>query len=321
MRVYGPVPSRRFGLSLGVDVVPHKSCTFDCIYCQLGPTEETVERRACFYPLDEILRDVEIAIAKGPKPDVITLAGSGEPTLYSRLGELMDGLHALASVPVLLITNSSLLHDPEVAEASYKADILAPSLDAGDEETYRRINRPHSGVTYEKLFEGLKTVTQAHPGEVHLEVMIIDRVNDDEKSLQAIAERIKVLRYDRIDINTPVRPPMPGRGALPADEEVLERAARLFGPLSHPIGSFRKRGLRSEGEARRFVDCDKDIREMLLRRPCTVKDVADALALSGEEVILSLAHLERSGLVARDGDDEEGYYRIVSENPTLARKS
>ena len=183
MRIYGPVPSRRFGLSLGIDLVPHKTCSFDCIYCQLGQADSVTVTPQRFYTLEAIIKDVEEALSEGPTPDVITLAGSGEPTLFSPLEELFDGLKSIGDIPILLITNSSLLWREDVARAIHKTDILAPSLDAGDEETYRIVNHPHRGITFDKLLSGLRAVTHSYTGEIRLEVMLIRGVNDDEKSL------------------------------------------------------------------------------------------------------------------------------------------
>jgi wyosine [tRNA(Phe)-imidazoG37] synthetase (radical SAM superfamily) len=298
MRIYGPVPSRRFGLSLGVDVVPHKVCSYDCLYCQVGPTDRLTAALAPFYPVAEILRDVAEALAEGPTPDVITLAGSGEPTLYSELGALIDGLHRLAKIPVLLITNGSLLWRPEVAAAAHKAEILAPSLDAGDPETFARLNRPAAGITFARMLDGLRTALAAHPGVVRLEVMLVRGVNDGDESLRAIAGILKTLRFDRLDLNTPVRPPVPERGALPCDEETLARAVALFGPKAEPIGTFAQRD-RAARPLRSFDDFDKDIRETILRRPCTVADIAAAIAAPSDAVAASLARLESAGLAAR----------------------
>ena len=298
MRVYGPVPSRRFGLSLGIDLLPSKTCPFDCIYCQVGPTDRLTAEPERFYPVAEILADVAAALEDGPEPDVITLAGSGEPTLYSELGALIDGLHGLARIPVLLITNGALLWRPEVAAAAMKAEILAPSLDAGDEAMFQRINRPPPGLTFARFLEGLRDVTRRHPGEVRLEVMLVRGVNDGDESLRAIAEILKTLRFDRLDLNTPVRPPVPERGALPCDEEVLARAVAIFGPKAAPIGTFAKRG-DAPRPPRSFDDFDKDIRETILRRPCTVEDISASLGAPAEVVAASLARLEAAGLAAR----------------------
>ncbi len=320
MRVYGPVPSRRFGLSLGIDVVPMKTCTFDCIYCQLGPSSGQVRRREAFYPVEDILRDVSNALKIGPKPDVLTLAGSGEPTLYTDLEPLLLGLKNLAAIPTLLITNSSLLHLDKVARAVQYADILAPSLDAGDEATYRIINRPHKDFSFEQMFEGLRRVTHAHPGEIHLEVMLIDGINDDEESLIAIADRLKKLKFDRIDINTPVRPPMPERGAMPCDEQVLTRARKHFGPLAFPIADFVRRHPRGEGRGRSFSDIDKDIREMLMRRPSTIIDIIEALELPKDKVNHSIQRLIAAGMVEERISSGITFFHVVGKNPTLTCK-
>ncbi|MBW2276873.1 MAG: radical SAM protein [Deltaproteobacteria bacterium] len=302
MNVYGPVPSRRFGLSLGVDLVPHKTCPFDCIYCQLGETDQLIAETADFFDLETIIADVEEALDDEPLPDVITLAGSGEPTLYRSLGPLVDELHELApKVPVLLITNGSLLWRDEVAAAVMKVDILAPSLDAGDPETFQRINRPHTDVTFERVVQGLVDVTHAFDGEIRLEVMLIAGVNDGEASIEAIARVLETLRFDRIDVNSPVRPPVPERGALPPDESVLERALSAFGPKAHAIGRFLPRAV-VRPSARSFYDRDKDIREMLLRRPCTVEDICSSLGMDPQEAIQRLDRLRVAGLVeSREG--------------------
>jgi wyosine [tRNA(Phe)-imidazoG37] synthetase (radical SAM superfamily) len=309
MNVYGPVPSRRFGLSLGVDVVPHKTCPFDCIYCQLGETDVLMGETADLYDVETILEDVEEALADDPRPDVITLAGSGEPTLYRSLGPLIEGLHELApDVPVLLITNGALLWREEVAEAVMKVDILAPSLDAGDPETFARINRPHPEITFERLVRGLRDVTHRFAGEIRLEVMLVAGINDSEASIGAIADVLETLRFDRIDVNSPVRPPVPERGALPPDQGVLEKALRAFGPKAHAIGRFPARpAVRSP--SRSFSDRDKDIREMLLRRPCTVEDICSSLGMHPREVIKRLERLKSAGLVeVREGDPAPYYH-------------
>ncbi len=320
MRIYGPVPSRRFGLSLGVDLVPHKTCTFDCIYCQLGATDRLCALPEDFYEVDEIIEDVKEALEDGPIPDVITFAGSGEPTLYRPLGELIDRLKQLADVPILMITNSSMLWRKEVAEAVFRTDILAPSLDAGDEEMYRRINRPHPDVTYERLLEGLETVTQSFSGEIRLEVMLIRGINDDEASMQSISRRLERLRFDQIDINTPVRPPVPERGALPCFDEVLDRALEIFGPGAKAVGTFQPRTGGQGGRAKSFNDLDKDIRGMLLRRPCTVEDIAASSGLHREEVIESLERLIAAGLVDSRPSQGGTYFHIPNVNPTILKR-
>jgi wyosine [tRNA(Phe)-imidazoG37] synthetase (radical SAM superfamily) len=315
MRVYGPVPSRRFGLSLGIDVVPHKTCTLDCGYCQIGPTTRLIAEPALFYPVDEILADVEEALEDDPPLEVITLAGSGEPTLYSGLGALIDGLKARApGVPLLLITNGTLLWREDVAAAAMRVDILAPSLDAGDPATFARVGAPHPELTFERVLDGLERCTRAFAGEVRLEIMLVAGVNDSGESLAAIAACLPRLRFDRIDLNTPVRPPVPERGALPCDEETLARAMTAFGPEAQPIGRFT--GSRAAADPRRgFDDSDKDVRELLLRRPCTAEDLASSLGLHRHQVAKILEHLMTGGLVESRASNGVAWFHARGGNP------
>ena len=312
MRVYGPIPSRRFGLSLGIDIVPHKTCQLDCIYCQLGPTEETTVTPSCFFPIDDIIRDVQEALREGPAPDVITLAGSGEPTLYTGLETLITRLKEVSDAPVLLITNGVMLRDPMVEKAAMLADILAPSLDAGDAQTFARINRPHPDIRFEDVVQGLRDVTHAHPGEVRLEIMLIAGVNDTEAQLQALHEIVKTLRVDRIDLNTPVRPPIPERGALPCDATVLERAKAIFGEKAHAIGAFVSRQADSAGRsAKDFLDIDKDVLEVLKRRPCTLNDISEGLRITRSQATDALIRLQQAGLVRISDVGEAAYYHAT----------
>jgi wyosine [tRNA(Phe)-imidazoG37] synthetase (radical SAM superfamily) len=286
----------------------------------VGPTDALTATPETFFEIEEVLDDVEEALEDGPIPDVMTLAGAGEPTLYKSLGPLLDGLRELADIPILLITNSSLLWRPDVAQAVMKADIIAPSLDAGDEVVFQKLNKPHPDITHALVMEGLKKVTHEFKGEVHLEVMLVKGVNDDNASLTRIAECLKQLRFDRLDINTPVRPPVPERGALPCDAEVLDRAMQLFGPLAQPIGTFKKTNHIAQANRRKkFSDFDKDIREIILRRPCTVRDIENALGVSAELIKASLDQLEAAGLVDSTMVESERYYQISGMRPTMLK--
>lgn len=301
-RVYGPVPSRRLGLSLGVDLVPKKTCCYDCIYCQVGKTTRLIANREDFYPVEVVLADVRAALEPGPRPDVITLAGSGDPTLYRPLGELIDGLHELADIPVVLLTNGALLFDPRIAEAALKADILAPSLDAGDARTFAKINRPHASIGFADMLRGLQEVCEKHPGRVRMEVMLVAGQNDSDESIQRIAGQLGPIRADSIDINTPVRP-VPGGKADPCDPERLEVAARAFGPTARIIAD------RPRAPGRRAPGGEEKILDILSRRPCTVEDLHASLGLQPHEVSKILEKAIESGKVKkRVGEGKTFYY-------------
>ncbi|MFC1654773.1 radical SAM protein [Myxococcota bacterium] len=301
-RVYGPVPSRRFGLSLGVDLVPPKTCCYDCVYCQVGKTTRLTAKPEDFYPVEEVLADVKAALESGPRPDVITLAGSGDPSLYRSLGELIDGLHRLGDVPVVLLTNGALLSDPRIAEAALRADILAPSLDAGDPHTFAKINRPHPSISFADMLRGLQAVCEKHTGTVRLEVMLVGGQNDSDESIQRIAGQLGPIRADSIDINTAVRP-APGGKSEPSDQERLEVAARAFGPTARIVAEYTKApGPRAPGAEQRILD-------ILSRRPCTVEDLRASLGLHQEEVIKILDQAVKSGKVRqREGEGKTFYF-------------
>ncbi len=306
-RVYGPVPSRRFGLSLGIDLVPHKICNYDCIYCQLGPTPETTITRKDFAPVDEILAEVKAALDRGPRPDVLTLAGSGDPSLVASLGALIDGLHAMSDVPVVLLTNGGLLYREDVAKDALKADILAPNLDAGDPETFARINRPHADIDFESMLNGLRQACANHPGQVRIEVVIVPGINDSEASLQALASILDGLRADSIDINTPVRP-SPGRELGPCSPECLKQAQKLFGPRALVVAGYRGRELPDAAQGGLL----ERIRATLGRRPCTLEDLHAATGANRHELIKLLEQgLDEGFLETRPG--AAGAYYLMRE--------
>jgi wyosine [tRNA(Phe)-imidazoG37] synthetase (radical SAM superfamily) len=293
--VYGPVPSRRLGASLGVDVVPLKACPYDCIYCQLGSTRKLTAERVAFFPVDEILADVERRLQLWPPPDVLTIAGSGEPTLFTGLGALIDGIKRITDTRVALLTNGALFYRADVRAEAAHADIVLPSLDAGDEATFQVVNRPVAGLTLQKVVEGLAAFRRSYFGEIWLEVMIVAGFTDTPESVGSIAALSRRIAPDRVQLNTPVRPTFDERAA-PVVAERLADLCRHFTPEAEVVAEW---GGRAEGEdARRAPESD-EVLTLLQRRPCTVDDVAAGLGLHPNAVVKLLATLERSGEVHR----------------------
>jgi len=231
--VYGPVPSRRFGLSLGVDVVPSKVCTLDCIYCQVGPTSKLSVTRELFFPPEEIAHDILQAIQQGPVPNIITFAGSGEPTLYSGLGDIVRLLRTKTSIPLLLITNGTLLHRPDVAADAMLFDRVAPSLDAADSHTFATINQPHPDLNLKEIIHGLHSFAAAFKGELDLELFFLQGVNDSPESVAALVQAVDYIAPSRVDLNTAVRP-SPQRCVQRTSPEFF---ASLLGRFSVPANS------------------------------------------------------------------------------------
>jgi len=205
--VFGPVPSRRMGTSLGISPIPKKYCNYSCIYCQLGRTDHLSNKREEFFPLEDIISEFKEYMKEDISFDVVTVVGEGEPTLYSRLGELVSSLKELTDKPVAVITNGGLLCDPNVRLELMNADIVLPTLDAFDQKSYKRINRPHGSLLFENVYEGLVEFSKSYKGQLWIEVMIIDGINDDTESLQKIKKLLDGVEYSRLYVNTPARPP------------------------------------------------------------------------------------------------------------------
>jgi wyosine [tRNA(Phe)-imidazoG37] synthetase (radical SAM superfamily) len=293
--VYGPVPSRRLGASLGVDVVPMKACSYDCIYCQLGRTRTLTDERAAFFPVDEVLAELERRLRLWPPPDVVTVSGSGEPTLYGSLGELIDGTKRITDIPVALLTNGALFHRADVRAEAAHADIVLPSLDAGDEAAFLLVNRPASGLTLAQVVEGLAAFRREYRGEIWLEVMLLAGLSDTPEAVRAIAALARRIEPDRIQLNTPVRPTFDER-ATPVPGERLAALARFFAPEAEAIAEWGER--RDDDRSKRTAEA-REIIGLLRRRPCTVDDVAGALRLHANQVVKVLAALERAARVHR----------------------
>jgi len=229
--VYGPVPSRRLGLSLGISPIPPKYCNYSCIYCQLGRTNHMTNTRQMFFPLEDILKEFDQTCGKGVSFDVVTIVGEGEPTLYKGLGELIRQVKQRTEKPVAVITNGALLYDKEVRKELGEADIVLPTLDAYDEASLKQINRPHGTISFEKVLQGLKEFAAEYSGQLWIELMLIQGVNADEASLEKYKALLEQIPYERLYINTPVRPPAEASVKAISPEE-MERAIAVLGGSS-----------------------------------------------------------------------------------------
>ena len=204
--VFGPVPSRRMGRSLGISPIPKKTCNYSCVYCQLGRTNKMTNKREEYFLLEDILSEFD-SHHDEDSYDVITIVGEGEPTLYSRLGELIVEIKKRSKKPVAVITNGALLYDKNVRSELMNADIVLPSLDSYNEEMFKRIDRPYGRIKFDEVWEGLVDFTNEYKGQIYMEIMLMNGVNDDEKSLLEFKKLLEQIKYDRLYINTPVRPP------------------------------------------------------------------------------------------------------------------
>jgi wyosine [tRNA(Phe)-imidazoG37] synthetase (radical SAM superfamily) len=310
--VYGPVPSRRLGRSLGVDLVPYKTCSYDCIYCQLGrTTNKTVERRQ-YVPAQDVLDEIRRSLEKGIRPDYITLSGSGEPTLHSRLAEIIADIKGMTDAPIAVLTNGSLFWQDEVLRDVMEADLIIPSLDAGDAALFTYVNRPHEAVSFDRMVRGLVALRQAFPGQIWLEVMLLAGVTGLDAEVAKIKSLAADIQPDRVQLNTAVRPTAEDFAfALSAEE--LNRLARSMGPEVEVISAFRGSEGAQQSRATREV-----VLGLLARRPCTLSDVASALTLHPNEAAKYLTELERDGLLLLRRQRDAIYYSVrkrASETP------
>ena len=290
--VFGPVPSRRLEQSLGIDPVPLKTCNWNCVYCQLGRTVPLTNKRREFFPREEIIAEVEQALASHQPGEIdwVTFVGSGETTLYASIGWLIRQVKLLTRLPVAVITNGSLLYLPEMRLELSPADAILPSLDAGNASLYRKINRPHPEISFKRLIEGLVAFRKEYQGKLWVEVMLVRGLNDTEAALGEIAAALKNIQPDEVHILQPTRPP--GESWVqPPDEEGLLRARAILGDIArvvHPAsGSFDLSGAES------LVD---GVISIITRHPIREDELVQALKRwSTGEVNVILKELESSG--------------------------
>ncbi|HSV27867.1 MAG TPA: radical SAM protein [Sedimentisphaerales bacterium] len=298
--IFGPVPSRRLGMSLGVDIVPFKTCTQNCIYCQLGTNAITTSERKPWVRIAEVLAELKAVLDEGTHADYITISGSGEPTLNSDLGQLVDGIKALSDIPVAIVTNGTLLVDPAVRADCCKADVIMPSLDAGDETAFRLINHPHRSITLRSLVDGLSSLRNEYSGRIWLEVFIVEGVNTSGEQLEKIRRLIGYIRPDKVHLNTAVRPTAE-KGVAAVSPARLREIAGFFGPVAEVIADFSAAG------HTRGAGADA-VAGMLRRRPCSLADICASTGLNSLEAVKIIEMLMGTGEVVSEIRGDVTFY-------------
>ncbi len=294
--VYGPVPSRRLGLSLGINVIPFKTCTLDCIYCQCGrTTKKTLERRS-YFPARDIIASVRRSLVASRQSPIsfLTFAGEGEPTLNKDIGRIIRRLKREFSIPVAVITNSTLLTDPQVRRDLCAADLVVPSLDAADQRTFARVNRCRRDLSVADIIAGLKLFRRGYRGRLWLEIMFVKGINDSVEHVVALRKAAWEIKPDRIQLNTVVRPPAE-KFAQPMSPDDLEQIQCLFGPDTDIIGEPKDKGRRTKD--RPTSPPDNAILATVQGRPVTKLDLVNSLGFPPRQIDAALRRLLCTGRI------------------------
>lgn len=305
--LFGPVPSRRLGMSLGVDLVPHKVCTLNCVYCECGATTNLTTDREEYVSYNEIIKELKDYFNKNENPDYITFSGAGEPTLNIKIGNIIDFLKAnYPDIPIAVLTNGSLLSDGEVRNELLKANLVLPSLDAANNKTFKKIDRPSENLKIEDYIEGLIKFSEEFTGEIWLEIMILPKFNDDLENLKLLKEAILKIKPDKVQLNTLDRP-----GAIAnvraATRLELQNIIDLWnlGNVEIIASSAKRKDNKSFRK-----DTENAILETISRRPCTLEDLENILGLHVNEINKYLDVLEGDNKIETVRQDRGLFYQI-----------
>ncbi|MBA7686822.1 GTP 3',8-cyclase [subsurface metagenome] len=291
IHIYGPVPSRRLGFSLGIDIIPFKTCSLNCIYCQLGPTTKKTIHRKEYLPSSEILSQIKKKLPSGQRIDYITFSGSGEPTLNKILEKLIREIRKITSIPVAVLTNSTLLSQKSTRTALIDADLVVPSLDAATQEVFIKVNRPHSSLKLEEIIEGLWKFRQEFKGSIWLEIMLVKGMNDSPSHIRKLKEAIAKIKPDKVQLNTVIRPPAE-EFARPLSLRELEKINKVFGKNCEIIAEFSREAQKSTPE-----NLEGAILSLIQRRPVTLADISNSLGKHKNEIIKYLNFLLVEGKI------------------------
>jgi wyosine [tRNA(Phe)-imidazoG37] synthetase (radical SAM superfamily) len=302
IHVYGPVPSRRLGYSLGVDILPPKTCSLDCIYCQLGPTPKKTVQRKSYYEQEEILAQIQDVLNTEKRIDYITFSGSGEPTLNKNLKKLIREIKKITDIPVAVLTNATLLTDDRTRKDLLEADLVVPSLDAVTQNLFIRVNRPHASLKIDNIIRGLRTFRRDYSGQIWLEIMLIRGINDSPDHIQKLKRIIEQISPNKIQLNTVIRPPAEDE-AQPLTPAEMEEIRRALGENCEIIADFSK-----DEQPPHETGLESAILTTLRRRPVTLSDMAAFLGKHPDEILKSLNLLIETNQVRRVQHEGKTYF-------------
>lgn len=302
---FGPVPSRRLGLSLGVDVIPNKLCSLDCVYCEVGITDKRGLARKEYLPADEILAEINEVIKEYPNLDHITISGSGEPTLNLKIGDIIRGIKRITKVPVAVLTNGTLLDDPAVRQALKDADVVSPSLDAVSSDVFEKINRPNPNLRIDQIVDGIKQFRKEYSGKMWIEILLVNGINDQDDEVIKMKEVLDEIQPEKIHLNTVVRPPAYSI-AQPVSEERMREIQKILGERAEIVGTYN--GMHTS--VAHNAD-SQAILALLKRRAMTVGQMVVSLSIEEKGIISSLKHLIEAGEIKSYMYGNEEYFQAI----------
>jgi wyosine [tRNA(Phe)-imidazoG37] synthetase (radical SAM superfamily) len=303
--IFGPVPSRRLGLSLGVDVIPKKLCSLDCVYCEVVVTDKRGLARKEYLPANEILAEVKEVIAEYPGLDHITISGSGEPTLNSKIGDIIRGIKHMTNVPVAVLTNGTLLDNPDVRRDLMDADIVSPSMDAVSADVFEKVDRPNPNLRIDTIIDGIKTFRKEYKGRMWIEILFVKGMNDHDEEVLKMKQVLDEIQPEKIHLNTVIRPPAYAI-AQPVGEDRLKEIQKILGDRSEIVGVFK--------ETHKTIEHNADgqaILALLKRRAMTIDQMTESLAMRKEEIIISLEQLDLAKFIKSYQFNGEEYYQAL----------
>jgi len=305
--LFGPVPSRRLGMSLGVDLVPHKVCSLDCVYCECGATTKLTTERMEYILYDKVVSEIDHYFLSNPDPDYITFSGSGEPTLNSRIGDVLGYIKdKKPEVPIAVLTNGSLLYQKQVRQELLKADLVLPSLDAASLNSFKKINRPNKLLDIKQYIDGIEQFRNEFKGQIWLETLIIPGYNDSKEDLKLLKDAYNRIRPDRIQLNTLDRPGA-ASNIRSATKQELQKIVTFLKPLQVEIiaASIQRKNIASYRD-----DIESTILETIFRRPCTLEDLNKILGIHINELNKYLDVLEADHKIEAIRLDRGIFYQI-----------
>jgi wyosine [tRNA(Phe)-imidazoG37] synthetase (radical SAM superfamily) len=291
------------GLSLGVDVIPKKLCSLDCVYCEVGVTDKRGLARKEYLPANEILAEVKEVIAEYPGLDHITISGSGEPTLNSKIGDIIRGIKHMTNVPVAVLTNGTLLDNPEVRRDLMDADIVSPSMDAVSEDVFEKVDRPNPKLRIDTIIDGIKAFRREYKGRMWVEILFVKGMNDHDEEVFKMKQVLDEIQPEKIHLNTVIRPPAYAI-AQPVGEDRLKEIQKILGERSEVVGVFK--------ETHKTLEHNADgqaILALLKRRAMTVDQMTESLAMRKEDIITSLDQLDLGKFIKSYFFNGEVYYQ------------